>query len=273
MQAAFLAFLIKREDMDQAFSRAPDGRIGFARWWIHRLPSARAGLLMATASLTPVAFGHALGAPAVVFIGLGLIIPPMIIAIQTGSGLRLPVLASMLLAAAVFSLWMDNPTPSAAARSDACHGTAARRPRASRWLTPMPSGERSSQIPEAAHPPNRAGRLGRWCVARRRLDRRGFGRVAPAKARRQARLQPVRDQFGLGRKCRRGRLLRPSHRSIRLSPPNQVTQALPHFTGQDALSPTLTGMLFPDLLQRFLPVAFLPDRAEALERAWETRLE
>ena len=28
-------------------------------------------------------------------------------------------------------------------------------------------------------------------------------------------------------------------------------------------------MLFPDLLQRFLPVTFLPDRAETLERSWE----
>jgi hypothetical protein len=28
-------------------------------------------------------------------------------------------------------------------------------------------------------------------------------------------------------------------------------------------------MMFPDLLQRFLPVALLPDRAETLERSWE----
>src|SRR5271166_1169042 len=41
------------------------------------------------------------------------------------------------------------------------------------------------------------------------------------------------------------------------------------FAGQNALGPAVTGMLFPDLLQRFLPVAFLPDRAEALERSWE----
>ena len=41
------------------------------------------------------------------------------------------------------------------------------------------------------------------------------------------------------------------------------------FAGQNALGPALTGMLFPDLLQRFLPVTFLPDRAEALERSWE----
>ena len=44
---------------------------------------------------------------------------------------------------------------------------------------------------------------------------------------------------------------------------------LKRLTGADALAPVMAGLLFPDLLQRFLPVAFLPDRAEALERAWE----
>ncbi len=38
---------------------------------------------------------------------------------------------------------------------------------------------------------------------------------------------------------------------------------------RDFLAPTLAAMLFPDLVQRFLPVALLPDRAEALERSWE----
>jgi len=37
----------------------------------------------------------------------------------------------------------------------------------------------------------------------------------------------------------------------------------------DALGPTLVNMLQPDLVQRFVPIAFLPDRARALERAWE----
>ena len=41
------------------------------------------------------------------------------------------------------------------------------------------------------------------------------------------------------------------------------------FAGENVLGGALTGMLFPDLLQRFLPVTFLPDRAETLERSWE----
>lgn len=38
---------------------------------------------------------------------------------------------------------------------------------------------------------------------------------------------------------------------------------------QDFLGPTLAGLLYPDLVQRFLPFPVLPDRAAAIERAWE----
>jgi hypothetical protein len=41
--------------------------------------------------------------------------------------------------------------------------------------------------------------------------------------------------------------------------------------GQDFLSPTLAAMLYPDLLQRFLPFPVpLFDRGRALEKSWET---
>lgn len=39
--------------------------------------------------------------------------------------------------------------------------------------------------------------------------------------------------------------------------------------GRDFLSPTLANALFPDLLQRFLPVPVFDDRAIALEQSWE----
>ena len=47
------------------------------------------------------------------------------------------------------------------------------------------------------------------------------------------------------------------------------TNSLLGFTGRDALGPALTGMLYSDLLYRFVPLWVLPDRAETLERAWE----
>jgi hypothetical protein len=37
---------------------------------------------------------------------------------------------------------------------------------------------------------------------------------------------------------------------------------------QDFLAPAVAGLLFPDLMQRFLPIGF-PDRARALEQSWE----
>lgn len=40
--------------------------------------------------------------------------------------------------------------------------------------------------------------------------------------------------------------------------------------GVDSLGAVSAGMLYPDLLQRFLPRALLPDRGLAMEKAWET---
>lgn len=37
----------------------------------------------------------------------------------------------------------------------------------------------------------------------------------------------------------------------------------------DGLGPTLVALLFPDLLQRFIPVPIFPDRSRALELAWQ----
>ncbi len=45
----------------------------------------------------------------------------------------------------------------------------------------------------------------------------------------------------------------------------RVRQAL----AEDFLAPTVATMLFPDLLQRFLPLAVFDDRALTLERSWE----
>lgn len=41
------------------------------------------------------------------------------------------------------------------------------------------------------------------------------------------------------------------------------------FFGEDYLSPTIIGMLYPDLLQRFLPFPLMPSRSTYLEESWE----
>ncbi|MGO7968734.1 hypothetical protein [Rhizobium ruizarguesonis] len=52
---------------------------------------------------------------------------------------------------------------------------------------------------------------------------------------------------------------------------NQTTlrTSVSDFVGQDYLSPAVAGLLFTDLLQRFVPFPIFSDRAEALERGWE----
>lgn len=55
------------------------------------------------------------------------------------------------------------------------------------------------------------------------------------------------------------------------TPDNQKTFrfAAQQILSYDALAPTLASLLHADLVQRFLPVGFIPDRAKALETGWE----
>ena len=47
------------------------------------------------------------------------------------------------------------------------------------------------------------------------------------------------------------------------------SEALRRFYQNDYLAPVVAGMLYPDLLQRFVPMPVFPDRARFLERGWE----
>ena len=50
---------------------------------------------------------------------------------------------------------------------------------------------------------------------------------------------------------------------------NSLRFAAKQILSHDALAPTLAAMTQPDLVQRFVPAPILPDRARALEGAWE----
>ncbi|MFB9265238.1 hypothetical protein ACFFWD_19105 [Bradyrhizobium erythrophlei] len=260
----FLVLLIKREDWTKGL-RAADGRSRFAPWWIALCLLLAPGL-MAYTSFTPVAFGHALGAPAVVFIGLGLIIPPMIIAIQSGSGLRLPIVGGTLLAAVVFSWWMDNHEVGRRAfgRGPAPMTSVARPDLAAAykiWRSKQgdPKGGALPIVLVASE--GGASRAGDWTAeVLGALHQQSGGKLASS-------LFAISSVSGgsVGAVGYSALL----HAAPALAP-DKFALVLPAFTGQDALSPTLTSMLFSDLLQRFVPFPVLPDRAEALERAWET---
>src|SRR5262249_19531331 len=53
------------------------------------------------------------------------------------------------------------------------------------------------------------------------------------------------------------------------SPQKPENWPLLRFAERDFLSPALAGLAYPDLIQHFIPIVFLPDGAEALERAFE----
>ena len=59
--------------------------------------------------------------------------------------------------------------------------------------------------------------------------------------------------------------------SASAAPPDGLRACLQLALRGEFLGPALGAMLYPDLLQRFLPFPVFPDRAEALERAWEAR--
>ena len=108
----FFVLVIVRQDIARGMRRRAVAR-GVARrfdliqryWVVFGLMMA--GVAMVVATVWPTWLG-ALGAPAIVFLGLGLIIPVIVIAIQTGSGLRIPVAGTLLALAVVFGLWVDN---------------------------------------------------------------------------------------------------------------------------------------------------------------------
>lgn len=52
-------------------------------------------------------------------------------------------------------------------------------------------------------------------------------------------------------------------------PRGATETAAQRILSHDFFAPAVAGLLFPDLLQRFVPVSLLPDRAQALERGWE----
>jgi len=51
--------------------------------------------------------------------------------------------------------------------------------------------------------------------------------------------------------------------------PTDYVEGLHRFLGRDFLSPTIATLLFPDLMQRILPIALFNDRAITLEETWE----
>jgi hypothetical protein len=219
---------------------------------------------MVAATLWPARFGTLLGAPAVVFLGLGLIIPVIVIAVQMGSGLRIPVAGTLLAFAVVFGLWVDNHAVGRRAFGAATTGPTDRLTLTQayeQWRAAQPgaAGARKTMIVVAVQ--GGASRAGYWTA------------VALSRLRETAKANGVEIDphiFALS-SVSGGSVGAVGYAAMLKSAPDapDFTLRLLRFAGDSVLGGAVTGMLFPDLLQRFLPLTFLPDRAEALERSWE----
>ena len=265
---AFFIFVINRQDIERRAAAAtpaggPTRPNRFQRRWVV-FSLLGAGVSMVLATLFPAHFGVWLGAPAVVFLGLGFIIPVIVVVIQLGASLRIPVVGALLVAAVVFGLWVDNHAVGRRAFATATTGPT-ERPTLGQayelWRAAQRGGPAAKKTMVLVAVQGGASRAGYWTA----LALSSLREAARAKG---VDLDP--HLFAIS-SVSGGSVGSIGYAGMLRSAPDapDFKLRLLRFAGQNALGPAVTGMLFPDLLQRFLPVAFLPDRAEALERSWE----
>ena len=267
--------LVKRRDIYASLVRRGAGeRIRYLQrnWALLGLLGALAA--MAVATLLPVHFGVGLGAPAVVFFGLGFIIPVIVAAIQMGAGLRIPVVGALLLWAVLLGAFFDNHAVGRRAFGGAITFPkldSSTRPTLAQaygaWADAQPGGREANKTIILIASQGGASRAGYWTAV-------ALARLQEAAAQKKAADgKPV--DFGAhvfaissvsGGSV--GSVGYAAMLKTARDDPDFTTHLL-RFAGRDALGPALTGMLYSDLLYRFLPLPFLPDRAETIERAWE----
>ena len=265
----FFVLVIKRQDIQtrlrrRAVARETARHFNLVQrcWVIFGLVLAVAA--MAVATLWPARFGALLGAPAVVFLGLGLIIPVIVIAIQMGSGLRIPVAGTLLALAIVFGLWVDNHAVGRRAFGVATTGPTDRLTLTQayeQWRAAQPGGAGARKTMILVAVQGGASRAGYWTA------------VALSSLREAAKAKGVDIDphiFAIS-SVSGGSVGAVGYAAMLKTAPDapDFKLRLLRFAGDNVLGGAVTGMLFPDLLQRFLPVTFLPDRAETLERSWE----
>jgi hypothetical protein len=279
--AGFIALLNLRAVIEARvaprLSARPSGRGGFARGFV-RVNWALAALMMIWISLDPVRPARFLGAISVVFLGVGLIIAVMAAVIHRGRRWRLPVVLILLALALAFSAagqwwWGDNHAVGRRAfggGSDQGPAIAARPtfPQAfDAWWRSAPAGPDGRKPLIVVAAAGGASRAGYWAAdVLGELQDRSQGRFAPS-------VFAISSVSGgsVGALAFASQLYDDPQAGGRFGDAVRAT------AGGDFLSPALAGLLFPDLAQHFLPmiplghgaVLALPDRAEALEKAFE----
>ena len=276
----FLALVVFREPITRRLVGHTDAAPWIQRGWVIA-GLAMALVAMVAAILWPAEIGVKLGAPAIVFFGLGFIIPVITIACQLGTSLRIPVTGALLLWAVLLGAFFDNHQVGRRALIAETAGPIDGRPTLEsafkQWAAPQPVGANGKKTMVLIAVQGGASRAGYWTA------------VALAQLQRAAAKAIGRDGKPIDFGAHVFAISSVSGGSVgaigyaamlKTAPPNvrtpttvadadTFTNSLLGFSGRDALGPALTGMLYSDLLYRFVPLWVLPDRAETLERAWE----
>ncbi|MGR9159706.1 hypothetical protein [Rhizobium leguminosarum] len=230
----------------------------------------RGGLILAAIAMAvliwdPVTLPVRLGPAAVVLLAVALIIPVMTCAILRASAYHIRVIEALIVIAALFSLWVDNHEIRMSPSDHSVQTKAiAERPTLKqafdRWHHQF-SNDGTGEIPIIfIASEGGASRAGYWtATAMSKLEEATGGEFS-------------KHVFAISSIS--GGSLGVGGFIASLDDGNSVSDGtfarkVSDFVGRDYLSPTLAGALFPDLLQRFLPWPFLPDRAGALELGWE----
>ncbi|MFT4254623.1 MAG: hypothetical protein QM608_19315 [Caulobacter sp.] len=255
-----LAFLVKRRDP----TLPPREPFRIARLW------TIASFLISVAAMTwaivsPVGFGWTLGAPAVAFLGVGCIIPVLVVLVQTGDAARVPALLCLAAAAALFGVWVDNHPVGWRAATTPYHEI-------------MPSqrlslDEAYALWADQAPPPTNGARTLVLVASEGGASRAGYWTAEVLSSLHDQTKGELRRSLFAISSVSGGSVGAVGYAAVLQDRPDAnpetVRAAATSFAGQDFLGPTFGGMLFPDLFQRFLPWALLPDRAQGLELAFE----
>jgi|UPI00056A2110 hypothetical protein len=229
-----------------------------------------ASITLALIAIDPVTLPVFFGPAAVVLTGCALLIPLLITLLLIGGRFHLRIGISLLLLIVVFSLWVDNHE----IRLSSSNPELQRLAIASRPSLQEAYAKWRSQFPPSPARPiplilvaseGGASRAGYWTAAvlsQFEMETRGefskhvfaISSISGGSLGVAGFLASIHDE---------------KTKSEIAAGNTTLRKAVSDFVGRDYLSPALAGMLFPDLIQRFLPLSFLPDRSAALERGWE----
>jgi len=252
-----LIFLVYRRDIAEKFA-AVLGKVSDNSMLYFTL--AVMAVSTTYAIWSPVSFGGLLGAGAVVFLGLGSIIPAGTLLVSAARENRFPVVGFMLVLAIVFSWTNDNHRVRVIEGEKSHTDSLTLQESLDAWLT-----QRDPTKPMVLVATAGGGlRASYWTaviMGRFQDQIPGFNKQVFA----------VSGVSGgsVGAVFYNAALANDEECVDSASAKPCFESKLLDSIGQDYLAATVTSMLYGDLIQRFLPVPVFSDRAAALEESWE----